>query len=252
MIVIDKAAGMVVHPAAGNWSGTLLNALLARDPASATLPRAGIVHRLDKDTSGLMVVGRTLAAVTALTRRDRRARGAAPLSRDRARRADAKLASRSKRRSAATRKCARGWPSSPAASRRGPTSSGSPSEQASRRCAVRCTPAARTRSASTSPRAACRWSAIAPMAARRRSAWSDRPCTRTSSRSAHPVVGRAAVVSPSAAERLRARLGGARRRRHRLSRPVMGPTRYNRPIPFRCERSVRRDAAPALDETIET
>jgi 23S rRNA pseudouridine1911/1915/1917 synthase len=59
---------MVVHPAAGNWSGTLLNALLARDPASAALPRAGIVHRLDKDTSGLMVVGRTLAAVTALTR----------------------------------------------------------------------------------------------------------------------------------------------------------------------------------------
>ncbi|MDQ6639665.1 MAG: RluA family pseudouridine synthase [Pseudomonadota bacterium] len=68
VLVIDKAAGMVVHPAAGNWSGTLLNGLLARDPASAALPRAGIVHRLDKDTSGLMVVGRTLAAVTVLTR----------------------------------------------------------------------------------------------------------------------------------------------------------------------------------------
>jgi 23S rRNA pseudouridine1911/1915/1917 synthase len=68
VIVIDKAPGMVVHPAAGNWSGTLLNALLARDPASAALPRAGIVHRLDKDTSGLMVVGKTLVAVTALTR----------------------------------------------------------------------------------------------------------------------------------------------------------------------------------------
>ena len=68
VLVIDKGAGMVVHPAAGNWSGTLLNALLARDPTSAALPRAGIVHRLDKDTSGLMVVGRTLAAVTALTR----------------------------------------------------------------------------------------------------------------------------------------------------------------------------------------
>jgi 23S rRNA pseudouridine1911/1915/1917 synthase len=68
VLVIDKAAGMVVHPAAGNWSGTLLNALLARDPASAALPRAGIVHRLDKDTSGLMVVGKTLVAVTALTR----------------------------------------------------------------------------------------------------------------------------------------------------------------------------------------
>ena len=68
ILVIDKAAGMVVHPAAGNWSGTLLNALLARDAMSAALPRAGIVHRLDKDTSGLMVVGRTLAAVTALVR----------------------------------------------------------------------------------------------------------------------------------------------------------------------------------------
>jgi 23S rRNA pseudouridine1911/1915/1917 synthase len=68
LLVIDKAAGMVVHPAAGNWSGTVLNALLARDPASAALPRAGIVHRLDKDTSGLMVVGRTLATVTALVR----------------------------------------------------------------------------------------------------------------------------------------------------------------------------------------
>jgi 23S rRNA pseudouridine1911/1915/1917 synthase len=68
LLVVDKAAGMVVHPAAGNWSGTLLNALLARYPASAVLPRAGIVHRLDKDTSGLMVVGKTLAAVTGLVR----------------------------------------------------------------------------------------------------------------------------------------------------------------------------------------
>jgi 23S rRNA pseudouridine1911/1915/1917 synthase len=68
IVVVDKAAGMVVHPAPGNWTGTLLNALLARDPASAALPRAGIVHRLDKDTSGLLVVGRTLAAVTALVR----------------------------------------------------------------------------------------------------------------------------------------------------------------------------------------
>jgi len=59
---------MVVHPAAGNWSGTLLNALLAHHRGAATLPRAGIVHRLDKDTSGLMVVGRSLAAVTALVR----------------------------------------------------------------------------------------------------------------------------------------------------------------------------------------
>lgn len=68
IVVVDKAAGMVVHPAAGNWSGTLLNALLAHHPAAARLPRAGIVHRLDKDTSGLMVVGKTLAAVTSLVR----------------------------------------------------------------------------------------------------------------------------------------------------------------------------------------
>ncbi len=68
LLVVNKPAGLVVHPAAGNWSGTLMNGLLAHHPAAATLPRAGIVHRLDKDTSGLMVVGKTLEAVTALTR----------------------------------------------------------------------------------------------------------------------------------------------------------------------------------------
>ena len=68
LLVVDKAAGMVVHPAAGNWSGTLLNALLAHHRGAASLPRAGIVHRLDKDTSGLMVVGKTLPALTALSR----------------------------------------------------------------------------------------------------------------------------------------------------------------------------------------
>ena len=68
LLVLDKPAGLVVHPAPGNWQGTLLNGLLARDPAAATLARAGIVHRLDKDTSGVMMVGRTLPAVTALVR----------------------------------------------------------------------------------------------------------------------------------------------------------------------------------------
>lgn len=68
LLVVDKPAGLVVHPAAGNWSGTLMNGLLAHHEAAATLPRAGIVHRLDKDTSGLMVVGKTLPAVTALVR----------------------------------------------------------------------------------------------------------------------------------------------------------------------------------------
>jgi 23S rRNA pseudouridine1911/1915/1917 synthase len=68
LMVLDKPAGRVVHPAAGNWSGTLLNGLLAHHAAASTLPRAGIVHRLDKDTSGLMVVGKSLQAVTALVR----------------------------------------------------------------------------------------------------------------------------------------------------------------------------------------
>ncbi len=62
ILVINKPPGLVVHPAAGKRAGTLQNALLHHDPALATVPRAGIVHRLDKDTSGLMVVARTLAA----------------------------------------------------------------------------------------------------------------------------------------------------------------------------------------------
>ncbi len=68
LLVLNKPAGLVVHPAPGNWQGTLLNGLLARYPGAAALPRAGIVHRLDKDTSGVMMVGKTLAAVTALVR----------------------------------------------------------------------------------------------------------------------------------------------------------------------------------------
>ncbi len=66
LIVLDKPAGLVVHPGAGNPGGTLMNALLHHDPNLELLPRAGIVHRLDKDTSGVMVVARTLAAHTAL------------------------------------------------------------------------------------------------------------------------------------------------------------------------------------------
>lgn len=68
IIVLDKPPGLVVHPAAGHWHGTLLNGLLAHDPALGRLPRAGIVHRLDADTSGLMVVARTLPAQTDLVR----------------------------------------------------------------------------------------------------------------------------------------------------------------------------------------
>jgi 23S rRNA pseudouridine1911/1915/1917 synthase len=66
VIVLNKPAGLVVHPGAGNPTGTLVNALLHFDPSLAAVPRAGIVHRLDKDTSGVMVVARTLPAHTAL------------------------------------------------------------------------------------------------------------------------------------------------------------------------------------------
>lgn len=66
VLVIDKPAGLVVHPGAGNPGGTLVNALLHFDPKLAALPRAGIVHRLDKDTSGVMVVARTLPAHASL------------------------------------------------------------------------------------------------------------------------------------------------------------------------------------------
>ncbi|MSQ81009.1 MAG: 23S rRNA pseudouridine(1911/1915/1917) synthase RluD [Candidatus Methylopumilus sp.] len=66
LLVINKPPGMVVHPAVGNWSGTLLNALLYYIPENAAIPRCGIVHRLDKDTSGLLVVAKTLSAQTHL------------------------------------------------------------------------------------------------------------------------------------------------------------------------------------------
>ena len=66
LLVLNKPAGLVVHPGAGNAAGTLLNALLHHDASLAQLPRGGIVHRLDKDTSGLMVVAKTLASHTAL------------------------------------------------------------------------------------------------------------------------------------------------------------------------------------------
>jgi 23S rRNA pseudouridine1911/1915/1917 synthase len=68
VLVVDKPVGLVVHPGAGNRSHTLQNALLGRDPKLAGIPRAGIIHRLDKDTSGLLVVARTPEAHTSLTR----------------------------------------------------------------------------------------------------------------------------------------------------------------------------------------
>lgn len=68
LIVLNKQEGLVVHPGNGNWSGTLLNGLLYHEPRLQDIPRAGIVHRLDKDTSGLMVVAKTLQAQTHLIR----------------------------------------------------------------------------------------------------------------------------------------------------------------------------------------
>jgi len=68
ILVIDKPAGLVVHPGSGNWSGTLLNALLRHAPALAGVSRAGIVHRLDKETSGLLVVAKTIPAQVDLVR----------------------------------------------------------------------------------------------------------------------------------------------------------------------------------------
>jgi len=68
VLVLNKPAGLVVHPAVGNESGTLVNALLFHDPAFEALERAGIVHRLDKDTSGVMVVGKSESAIAELMR----------------------------------------------------------------------------------------------------------------------------------------------------------------------------------------
>ena len=68
LLVINKPAGLVVHPGAGNRSGTLLNGLLHYLPELDTLPRAGIIHRIDKDTTGLLLIAKTLPAHTALVR----------------------------------------------------------------------------------------------------------------------------------------------------------------------------------------
>jgi 23S rRNA pseudouridine1911/1915/1917 synthase len=67
LLIVNKPAGLVVHPAIGNWNGTLLNALLNHDASLETLPRAGIVHRIDKETSGLLMIAKTLQAHNSLT-----------------------------------------------------------------------------------------------------------------------------------------------------------------------------------------
>ncbi|ASF44678.1 23S rRNA pseudouridine(1911/1915/1917) synthase RluD [Methylovulum psychrotolerans] len=67
ILIVNKPAGLVVHPAVGNWRGTLVNALLHHEPNLETLPRAGIVHRIDKETSGLLMIAKTLQAHNSLT-----------------------------------------------------------------------------------------------------------------------------------------------------------------------------------------
>jgi len=68
VLVVNKPAGLVVHPGAGNPSGTLMNAVLHHAPETEGLPRAGIIHRLDKDTTGLLMIGKTITAMTNLSR----------------------------------------------------------------------------------------------------------------------------------------------------------------------------------------
>jgi 23S rRNA pseudouridine1911/1915/1917 synthase len=159
LLVLDKPAGLVVHPAPGNWSGTLLNGLLAHHAGAAALPRAGIVHRLDKDTSGVMMVGKTLPAVTALVREI----AAREVHRSYLALAHGVLA----RRAAAHRGADRPRPACARAHGRG-GAGGKPARtdverlavrDGAARCAARCTPAARTRSA-------CTWPARAPAGGR--------------------------------------------------------------------------------------
>jgi 23S rRNA pseudouridine1911/1915/1917 synthase len=171
LIVIDKPAGLVVHPGAGQPDRTLLNALLAHAPALAAVPRGGIVHRLDKDTSGLLVVAKTVEAQVSLVKQladhsmrrvylavvqgDPPASGVidAPVGRD----------ARARTRMAVTQ---RGKPSRPMPRW---------SNAASR-------PAARIRSAFISSTCAIRWSATRPIGAARATASTSRArrCTQSS------------------------------------------------------------------------
>jgi hypothetical protein len=166
LVVIDKPAGLVVHPGNGNASGTLLNALLHHAPQLAGIPRAGIVHRLDKDTSGLLVVAKTLTAQTDLVRQMQARTSSGTTSRWRWARSSAMA--RSMRRSAAMPCSARKWPSSaPAARKRAPItrcSSASPGPPCSN---AAWKPDARIRSASIWRRSSIRWPAIPSMARRR-------------------------------------------------------------------------------------
>jgi 23S rRNA pseudouridine1911/1915/1917 synthase len=160
LLVINKPAGLVVHPAPGNWTGTLLNGLLARDEKARQVPRAGIVHRLDKDTSGLMVVARNRSTMDALIKMI----AARDVSRQYLALAHKQWGSRKRREVDAPigrdprnrlRMAVVDLNLHPA-SRRVPTSICSMAMQRTAWCAARCTPAARTRSGCTWLRSAIR------------------------------------------------------------------------------------------------
>jgi 23S rRNA pseudouridine1911/1915/1917 synthase len=109
VLVVLKPAGLVVHPGAGNPDATLENGLRRHAPALAALPRSGLLHRLDKDTSGLVLVARTLAAHTHLTRDLQERRDHARVPRHRQRRDDDRQAARWMRPSAGIRHSAPAW-----------------------------------------------------------------------------------------------------------------------------------------------
>ena len=212
--IIDKPAGLVVHPAPGNWSGTLLNGLLALDPKAALLPRAGIVHRLDRDTSGLMVVARTPRGDGCAGGADRRARSHAPVPGARAPRLAGRRRAPCGRpdrpRSAQSPAHGGGRPAAPSrqAGAHADRGAGQQRRRAAR-CAARWKPGARTRSACTWRRSAIRWSATRSTAALLRPAWRGRRCMLSGSAFVHPVTRqplefRVAAAAPIWRRRLQA------------------------------------------------
>ena len=149
LIVVDKPAGVVVHPARGHAQGTLAQALAGRVAGGDDPERAGIVHRLDRDTSGLLVVARSEPVHAALRRCSPRASSCASTSRS-SRAGPPRGAARSTRRWAATGACARASRPTPTSrARRSRTSRSSARCRTTRCCACGWRPAARTRSART-------------------------------------------------------------------------------------------------------
>ena len=197
LLVVDKPAGVVVHPARGHRGGTLAQALAGRAAGGEDPARAGIVHRLDRDTSGLLVVAKSEAVHRALQEALAPTRAAARVPRARRGPPAGAHAARSTRRSAATAACARACRPTPTSrARRARTSS------SSARCAgyallrVRSRPAARTRSACTCRRSAIRSRATRSTAARGRCSGLERQFLHAARLAfAHPVTGAPVDVS---------------------------------------------------------